>query len=219
MNIIQTWKSNTLPKQLEELSNKIKENNPNFKYLFFDDNAIINFMKICMPEYIDFFVNLKHKIQQIDFFRYLVVYYYGGIYLDLDIDINHNLDELYNNPEICKFPIELQNITDTIITIQGFNSLIGNYGFYAPKKHPFLKKIIDNIVNNRIPDNIIAVAQKDNQDPPEQVYVYCTTGPLLVTQTYIDYDNNDIELIKPEPFVSNCFGKYGLHRCYGTWKL
>ena len=125
MNIIQTWKSNTLPKQLEELSNKIKLNNPNFKYLFFDDNAIVNFMKICMPEYIDFFVNLKHKIQQIDFFRYLAVYYYGGIYLDLDIDINHNLDELYNNREkqqLSKFKTLIKSDKNRNTLIKSTNS-------------------------------------------------------------------------------------------------
>ena len=34
-------------------------------------------------------------IQKIDFFRYLAIYYYGGIYLDLDMDINVNFDQLY----------------------------------------------------------------------------------------------------------------------------
>ena len=45
---------------------------------------------------------LSNKIEQIDFFRYLAVYYYGGVYLDLDILLEFSLDELYDSH---KFPI------------------------------------------------------------------------------------------------------------------
>ena len=50
-----------------------------------------------------FFKNLQFKIQQIDFFRYLVIYYYGGLYLDLDVFIDSDLQDLrlYD----CAFPM------------------------------------------------------------------------------------------------------------------
>jgi mannosyltransferase OCH1-like enzyme len=173
-----------------------------------------------MPEYYNVFVNLKHKIQQIDFFRYLAVYYYGGIYMDLDVENTKCLDDLYYEyPDQCIFPIELQNITDTIISSQGYTNLIGNYAFYSPPKHPFLKAIIDNIVCQRISHENILIAQSENGDPPSQVYVYCTTGPLLVTQTAIEYGVHSIILLSPSPYEPNCFGDYGIHRCYGSWKV
>jgi len=220
MNIIQTWKTKIVPLHYQEYVNKIKNMNPTWNYMFFDDDDIINFMKNTAPEYFETFCNLKEKIQQIDFFRYVAIYYYGGIYLDLDIDIIHPFDDI--KMEKCMFPIEVKNAGDEILKSHGI-PLVGNYAFYAPKGHPFLKKIIDNIVIQRLPDDIIENAQKNHTDDSRDVYVYYRTGPILVSQSYLDFvtsneANSGISLIEPNPYIDNCFGKYGFHRCYGSWR-
>ena len=171
-----------------------------------------------MPEYKHTFFSLSNKIEQIDFFRYLAIYYYGGVYLDLDILLEYSLDELYDS-HICKFPIEYENINDVIITDQGFDSLIGNYAFYAPAKHAFVKKIIDNIVNKRLTTEDVSKAQQTNGDSKLDVEIYCRTGPILVTQSYIDYTNKqDIELLSTTPFHPERFGKFAKHYCIGSWR-
>ena len=219
MNIIQTWKTNQIPDIYLEFVESVKKYGKNFKYLFFTDLDIINFMKNNFPEYLPTFNNLDYKIQQIDFFRYLAVYHFGGIYLDLDVKLTHSLEELLDEPHICKFPIEQENIKDKVIRKQGFSSLIGQYAFYAPAKHPFLKKIIDNIVNPRISFSHIMSASEGHSDKASDVLVYYTTGPILVTQSFLDMDYKlDIELLRTRPLTSNKFGKYGVHNCHGTWR-
>ncbi len=219
MNIIQTWKTHEIPLQYSKFFEKIRIHGKNWNFLFFTDEDIIQFVKTKFPEYLDTFKNLKHKIQQIDFFRYLAVYYYGGLYLDLDMLIEQNLDSLMDDPEMCKFPIEIENVSDTYLLKQKFSKLIGNYAFYSPAKHPFLKEIIENIVNPRLKDADIEEVISTNGDSKEHVYVYCTTGPILVTQTYIDLKEKDkISLLKPTPFINERFGTYGIHGCYGSWK-
>lgn len=218
MNIIQTWKDENMPHMYKCLSDKVQFHNPNWNYMFFTDSDILTFFEEKMPEHYSTFQKFKYKIQQLDYFRYLAIYYYGGVYLDLDMNILDSLDDLYNiKPNLCKFPVELTNINDTIITKQDFTYLIGNYAFYAPPKHPFIKRIIDNIDTQRINDNDIKIAQSENADPPSQVYVYCTTGPLLVTQSYID-DSSNVKLLVPTPIKHNCFGDYGMHLSHGNWK-
>jgi hypothetical protein len=218
MNIIQTWKTQTIPLHYREFVNKVKTMNPNWNYMFFDDDDIIEFMK--STEYYETFSNLSGKIQQIDFFRYVAIYYYGGIYLDLDIDIICSFDDV--DLTKCIFPIEVKYAGDEILKSQGID-LIGNYAFYSPKGHPFLKKIIDNIVTQRIPNVIIENAQKNHTDDSRDVYVYYRTGPILVSQSYADFvlsneGDSGLVLIEPEPYSDNCFGKYGFHRCYGSWR-
>lgn len=217
MNIIQTWKTNEIPIYYSEFVNKIKTMNPSWNYMFFDDNDIMNFMKYTTPEYYQTFLILSGKIQQIDFFRYVAIYYYGGMYLDLDIEIVCGVDDI--DLEKCIFPIEVKNAGDELLASQSA-VLIGNYAFYAPKGHPFLKKIIENIVKQRIPDEIILKAQKNHTDDSRDVYVYYRTGPILVSQTYLDFglSDNSVMLIEPCPYMDNCFGKYGYHRCYGSWR-
>mgnify|MGYP001159322845 CR=1 FL=1 len=219
MNIIQTWKDGNIPYEYIPFRKSVEQNKGKWNYMFFTDSDIELFMNNFAYEYKDVYDNFPHKIQRIDFFRYLAIYQFGGVYLDLDILLKQSLDDILKTPNVCKFPIEIDQVRDTIITRNNFHSLIGNYAFYAPAKHPFIKQIIDNIVNERINKNDIELAQSTNGDSNEQVYVYCTTGPIMVTQSYIDYNNkSEVELIKSTPFINDSFGNYGIHCCYGSWK-
>ena len=63
-------------------------------YEFFDDDDIAEFLKTNYPEFKDTFNAFSHTIQKIDFFRYLAIYKYGGIYLDIDMEIHTSLTPL-----------------------------------------------------------------------------------------------------------------------------
>ena len=217
MNIIQTYKGYDIPDICKPMVENIKKLNPNWNYMFFTDYDISQFIKTKTPEYYDTFVKMKYKIQQLDFFRYIVIYFYGGVYLDLDIELTGCLDDIVSNK--CAFPCEMKNNSDELLHKQGVHYLIGNYAFYAPKKSAFIKQLIDNIIVQRITDDVLSSLQI-NSDFADYAYVYYTTGPVLVTQTYIDCENkeNEVSLIEPKPFMVSCFGKYGHHKCFGTWK-
>ena len=113
----------------------------------------------------------------------------------------------------CIFPIEIGGKDNP-------NILIGNYAFYAPKGHPFIKHIINCILNPVINEEEIKKTQENHTDPKEHVYVYYTTGPELVTRAYQLYENkNEITLLSPSgEFRKDCFGDYGYHYSCGTWK-
>ena len=83
--IIQTWKTNVVPQRYIPLIDSVKKNNPDYEYMFFTDENIVDFFKTNYPEYYKTYLNLPIKIQRIDFFRYVAVYHYGGFYLDLDM--------------------------------------------------------------------------------------------------------------------------------------
>lgn len=212
INIIQTWKSHQIPLKYQSLISKIKKLNPECNYLFFTDHDIEIFIRDKFPQYLLTFQQFPYTIQKIDFFRYLAIYYYGGVYLDLDIELYKSIQNLKNSLE-CVFPLEFTRNTDTILQQQKFYGLIGNYAFYAPAKHPFIKKIIDNIYSNRIPIKL-------SECPDYRKYVYYTTGPVMVTQSYIDYvSKKHIKIIQTKPFKKSSFGDYGKHIQLGTWKV
>jgi len=180
--------------------------------MFFNDNNILEFIKTYYPEYEETFNNFPHPIQRIDFFRCLAIYKYGGFYLDMDMEIHTSLTPLLDNEAV--FPKEWQQNGDPILQEQGMQLLLGNYAFGAIPNHPFIKQIIDNIVTQRIPQDKIP-NKKDKQ-------IFYTTGPVLVTQSLIDYqkiNTNKITLIEPTPkFKHAQFGNYGSHKMMGSWK-
>lgn len=206
INIIQTWKNHQVPLKYLPLVNKIKKLK-NINYLFFTDIDINNFILKTCPQYKHVFDNLKYTIQRIDFFRYIAVYYLGGIYLDLDFYLQSSFNDL--NIDKCVLPIEYQKSGDKILHQQSFLPLIGNYAFYAPQKHPFLKLLINNIIKQRL--SLVNIDKKK--------YVYYSTGPVMLTQSYLDFqDKKSIELIQPIPFKKSHFGHYGYHMNMGSWK-
>ena len=85
MNIIQTYKTrDSIPPMLRLLSEKIQRLHPTCNYMFFTDEDIVRFFNEKVPHLLDTFKGLGLKIQQLDFFRYAAVHYYGGLYLDME---------------------------------------------------------------------------------------------------------------------------------------
>jgi mannosyltransferase OCH1-like enzyme len=218
MNIIQTYKTTHIPDDYKPYIESVKKHNPDCNYMFFSDEDIVAFFKTDVSQYYDTFCNLKYKIQQLDFFRYCAIYHYGGVYLDLDIMINKSLNDI--DLSACMFPLESRTNSDTLLHKQDYHGLIGNYAFYAPKNDPFIKLVIDNIVKPRISTEdlesamIFAETHGAHRIP---TWVYYTTGPVLVTQSYIDYGRK-VKVIEPDLWENGSVGNYGKHHAVGTWK-
>jgi len=217
--IIQTWKTNIIPNKYKNDIKSIKAFNPDYQYLFFTDEDIEFFLKKFYPDYYKSYSKLPVKIQQIDYFRYIAIYHYGGFYFDLDMTCFKSLDPLLYYD--CVFPVD-QNLStysckrkriktlckNDILSIK---FLIGQYAFAAKPRNDFIKKLIDNIHEN-IDDYLIRYETDKTHN-----YVYSTTGPDFVTYEYMDYNRKeDIHILLYDK--DQYFGDYAKHNHYGTWK-
>ena len=215
--IIQTWKTTDIPEKYNKDISSVEKYTNKYKYLFFTDEDIENFLKKEYPKYYITYQKLPVKIQKIDFFRYIAVYHYGGFYLDLDMTMLYPLDELLKYDSV--FPVD-QTIPNSKCNKSrfkkycsiGLNMLLGQYAFGATKKNNFIKELIDNIHNNI--NKYIKIYKKNGKSDQ---YVYSTTGPDYVTDIYLKYNKkNNIHILN---FNKNqYFGKYAKHNHYGTWK-
>ena len=228
--IIQTWKTREIGGIIGDLISKLRANNPDFEYKFFTDEDIDHFIKTEYPQYYNIYNAFEYTIQKIDFFRYLCVYHYGGFYFDIDMDIDKSITPLCEYE--CVFPKE-SNLENDIMDFknQGLSIVIGNYAFGASTKNKFLKLCIDNITSGRIkPSDIPNNDDRYKPYVPNTIsqmmkldsymnHILYTTGPVLVSQSYIDYkDKNAIEIIEPNVYRIYAFGDYGSHKAIGTWK-
>lgn len=74
---------------------------PNYQFIFWNDSEDIdNFIGEKYPEWFDFYNQLPFHMMKMDFSRYAILNYYGGIYADLDVYCYENF---YNdlNKKIC----------------------------------------------------------------------------------------------------------------------
>jgi len=105
----------------------------------------------------DAFARLQIGAAKADFFRYAVLYIYGGIYLDLDSDITGRLDRVIRPDDVA------------VIAHENNRSLYAQWALIYDKGHPFLKKTIELIVKNI----------EENRYPHD---VHRMTGPTVYTE-------------------------------------
>ncbi|MFA6059847.1 MAG: glycosyltransferase [Taibaiella sp.] len=142
--IFQTFRSKKLPFITRQFIKLMKLRNPAYRYEFYDDERIEMFM---LKEFDDNVYQAYKRIDvgavKADFFRYAILYKYGGIYLDIDGYTISNLDKLIREDDHC------------IITHERNPGLYAQYALVFSAGHPFLKrtleKVVDNINHNRFP--------------------------------------------------------------------
>jgi len=215
--IIQVWKtwSSKTPEMFANYTKSIRQLNPEYEYIMFKDEDIDIFLKTNYPDYYKTYLSLPMNIQKVDFARYVLIYHYGGFYFDLDVLGQQPLDNLLHNEIV--FPID-EIIDGNMCNLKrfapfcqrGYYFLLGQYGFAAMPRHPFIKELIEGIHAN-----LNTYIRRVNFGSNE--YVYQTTGPDFVTSKYLDYSNQkDIVILYNGK--RQCFGDYAKHYYVGTWK-
>ncbi len=144
-NIFQTWETSKLEKVFSYLTDKIKNNNPEYKYHFFNAEQRRDFIKKNFdPEVLECYDRIIPNAFKADLWRYCVMYKTGGIYCDINIVSLAPFDSLINNG--CTFfaPIDNPRKNKGSLLLNGF------FGC-APGCEIIkicIEIIVDNIKNN-----------------------------------------------------------------------
>jgi len=126
----------SIPFKWQQASNSCRNINSDYKYKFWSDEEGRRLIEKEFPSLLLTFDSYPYDIQRADVIRLVVLYVYGGIYLDLDIICKKSLDQLLNYQFILPqtTPVGLSN--DFIV---------------SQAKHPFLLQVLNNLPkSNRI---------------------------------------------------------------------
>ena len=79
----------------------LKNTNSNYDYNFFDDNKCIQFLEENYGEnLVNKFKSCKKGAHKADLWRYCVLYKFGGVYIDIDVNLTEKLDNILRNKNI-----------------------------------------------------------------------------------------------------------------------
>lgn len=221
--IIQTGKHLEQPLRNRAMMANMKLLNPDFEYLFFDDEGVQALIDREFPQYRVVFDSFRFPIQKYDFFRYLAVYHYGGFYFDLDVMLASGLSGLLEYG--CVFPFEGLTISDYLREHYNLDWEIGNYAFGAAPGHPFIRDVIENCVRAQQDPNWVKPMMRGIPALSKTDYwVLNTTGPGLVTRTLAEDSElaNLVTVLFPDDVTDtqnwNRFGDFGVHLMQGSWR-
>jgi len=136
-NIFQTFYTKKIPTPIADIIQKLKDNNPGYNYYFYDDDEIIQFIENCYTkEILEAYNKLRIGAARADFWRYLVLYKFGGIYLDLDSKINISIDNIINKED------------KALITRERNPNSFVQWCLFFEQTHPILKLTIKQVIEN-----------------------------------------------------------------------
>lgn len=135
---------------VREQLNKTRSLNPTYEHRLLMGDDLDNFVHTEFkdePDIIECYDRINIIVSKVDLWRYLVLYKYGGVYLDMDSAINRSLDEF------------IKPTDNAILTAEGNKIRIVQWALIFSPKHPILKyvidQVIDNIKNDRYPNDIL----------------------------------------------------------------
>lgn len=199
--IHQTYKTKNLPPELARISHDIQTLCPTFEYRLYDDEDIIKFIT---ENYDEETLNLYNQINpklgmaRADFFRYLVMYKVGGVYLDIKskplIDLDKLLSPKYtfvtshwgapNHADIIDHPLgEYQN-----------------WHIMCEPNHPIIGAVIESVKANIRNYKHLSIHYKTTK-----YAVLTLTGPICYSK----------EIVKLKNQYINGFLEYDSHESLG----
>ena len=68
----------------------------NWKHIIWDDKSIRKLITVHYPQYLSLYNYFDIMVQKIDLAKYIIIYHYGGVYIDMDMDCVKDLTKLIN---------------------------------------------------------------------------------------------------------------------------
>jgi len=189
--IHQTWKDEKVPEKFEKNLKKCMDLNRNYTHMLWTDKSIRELIVQHYSWFIETFDNYRYPIQRVDAGRYFVLYHYGGLYLDLDVGCQKNLDPLLKFPAILPRTKPIGFSNDLLI---------------FEKNHHFMFQILHSLpsYNWNFGTNYLTVM--------------FSTGPMFVSLVFGNYlDVPGLRTLKPENYSGKTNSSFFYHTEGNTW--
>lgn len=175
--IHQSWKDDNIPSVYKpEWIQSWKDMFPDWQYRFWTDRDNDNLVKL-HPAFYVVYSHYDYAIKRADAARYFYMYYYGGIYADLDFICLNNFEHLLTSPVIIGDLGEHNTLHPSHRVLA--DSRYPNALMVSEPFHPFWIYVIERLIAQ---GTKVGTSAND------------TTGPAFLTRCIRGYTNNLTQL-------------------------
>jgi len=135
--IYRSWKTQNFHPKIYKQIKKMLDLNKDYDQVIYTDEQINDYvLSNYDSEVYKAFNKLTVMTAKVDFWRYLILYQKGGIYLDIDSTINSKISTFLNEDD------------DALITAETNPELFVQWSLFFREKHPILERVIKNVLMN-----------------------------------------------------------------------
>ncbi|XP_064641140.1 uncharacterized protein LOC135495994 [Lineus longissimus] len=179
--IHQTWISEEIPKDYAKWIKSWQENHPGWQYWFWTDADCLRLIRERYPKFLELYESYAQNINRADVIRYFILYEFGGVYADLDMESSKPLDGLlkddaYSQCFLSQEPLEHAH------WLWKVNHIACNAVMVCRRRHPFFAKVVEQLKFQKGTSLFMFV--KANRG------VMYATGPLMITDLYNTYNDS-----------------------------
>jgi mannosyltransferase OCH1-like enzyme len=160
--IHQTWKTEAIPPLYQPFVDSVRTHHPGWEHRLWTDADNLRFIQERFPWFLETFVSYRHDIERADAVRYFLLYEFGGIYVDLDMECLRPFDDLVRE-EGVHFSLEAG---PTLV-----QQVISNAFMAAPPRHPFFHGLIHELADIRGPD--VTFGDVFRNTGPDMLHAQC----------------------------------------------
>lgn len=162
---MQTWKNTQIPDHWQsgiEAINRIMVPR-GWKWHLMTDEDNKNFISKHFPDFVQTYESFRYPIQRADAIRACYLYVHGGVYMDLDFEIQDPIDELFHQG---------QDIGLWVVPSGNLSNMFTNAFMASTPKNPFWLEYIEEM---KKPAPWYGIGK--------HLHVMTTTGPMALTRT------------------------------------
>jgi mannosyltransferase OCH1-like enzyme len=168
-HIFQTWKTYDVPEEWKQAQTSIIQMNPTWKYYLFNDHDNLRIVQEYFPWFERTYTSFPYDIQRADVIRYMLMYLYGGIYVDLDYIAIKPFDEM---------PIDKSTDIVLVKSVNNTLSITNSFMYCLKPQHEFWLLCLKHIHKNSTMTYL-----------GKHLAVHFSTGPYMLHFIYKQYPN------------------------------
>lgn len=189
-----------IPTKYQSNLESIKQYHVKWNITIWDKHSIIDFIKKNYPNHVHVYEQYPEMIQKIDVAKYFILHYYGGVYIDLDINCIKPLDDIVDNNSFVLSEMNLSTVQRYLMKSASNQKVyINNHFIACEPNHKFWITLFSKLDENKSKGKHLS----------HGLYIAQSTGPLFISKMLGEYDSSDIKIYPSEYFDPiNCFTRY-----------
>jgi mannosyltransferase OCH1-like enzyme len=194
-----------VPPHYQAAALKLRAMNPTWAYQVWDDTSMQANCAMVSQACLDKYLSFPFMHQKIDLGRYVAVYLYGGLSVDMDVDSIKPLDTLpvEDGKSLIVSNVPVTEWETYVISFGARNTLFNNAMILAQPQHPQMLRLINYIVQRPT----VAPAPFPWNVMFQKVYqIMHTTGPLVFTEGLSSGDTSTMQVLS-NVYFEPCYGR------------